>query len=200
MILRTAPPSPFGRKVRLAAEILGLADRIEVVRADTMDADDPLRRENPLGKIPTLVLDDGSCLYDSRVICEWLDRQAGGGRLFPSGDARFPALRLQALADGIMEAGVLQVYERRFRPEDKHHQPWLDHQREKVERALAFLEADPPAFDGAPHIGHLTLACALGYLDFRFDGRWRGGHPNLVAWLDAFGAAVPGFAATALHD
>ncbi len=200
MILRSAPPSPFGRKIRLAAMILGLMDRIEIVRADTMDPDDSLRRENALGKIPTLILDDGSCLYDSRVICEWLDQLAGGGRLFPSGDARFLALRLQALADGLIDAAIRQIYERRFRPEDKHHQPWLDYQREKVERALAFLETDLPAFDGAPHIGHVTLACALGYLDFRVDGLWRDGHPNLVAWLDAFSTAVPAFGETALHD
>ncbi|MGI9385024.1 MAG: glutathione S-transferase family protein [Methyloligellaceae bacterium] len=200
MILRSASPSPFGRKTKMAAKILDLMDRIEIVRADLNDPDDSIRQENPLGKIPALVLDDGTCLYDSRVICEYLDGRAGGGRLFPGGEARTPAIRLQALADGLIDAAILQVYEGRYRPEDKHHQPWLDRQSEKVERALAALEADPPAFDGTPHIGHVALACALGYLDFRFAGKWRDGHPNLVAWLDAFAAAVPAYAETELHD
>ena len=200
MMLRSAPPSPFGRKVKMAAKILDLTDRIEVVSADLNDPDDSIRQQNPLGKIPALVLDDGTCLYDSRVICEHLDGIAGGGRLFPSGEARMPAIRLQALADGLMDAGILQVYEARYRPEEKRHQPWLDRQREKVERTLAALEADPPAFDGTPDIGHVTLACALGYLDFRFDGKWREGHPRLVAWLDAFAAAVPAYGETAPHD
>ncbi|MCG8563305.1 MAG: glutathione S-transferase [Hyphomicrobiales bacterium] len=200
MMLRSAPPSPFGRKVKMAAKILDLTDRIEVVSADLNDPDDSIRQQNPLGKIPALVLDDGTCLYDSRVICEHLDGLAGGGRLFPSGEARMPAIRLQALADGLMDAGILQVYEARYRPEEKRHQPWLDRQREKVERTLAALEADPPAFDGTPDIGHVTLACALGYLDFRFDGKWRESHPRLVAWLDAFAAAVPAYGETAPHD
>ena len=200
MMLRSAPPSPFGRKVKMAAKILDLTDRIEVVSADLNDPDDSIRQQNPLGKIPALVLDDGTCLYDSRVICEHLDGLAGGGRLFPSGEARMPAIRLQALADGLMDAGILQVYEARYRPEEKRHQPWLDRQREKVERALTALEADPPAFDGTPDIGHVTLACALGYLDFRFDGKWRESHPRLVAWLDAFAAAVPAYGETAPHD
>lgn len=200
MMLRSAPPSPFGRKVKMAAKILDLTDRIEVVSADLNDPDDSIRQQNPLGKIPALVLDDGTCLYDSRVICEHLDGLAGGGRLFPSSEARMPAIRLQALADGLMDAGILQVYEARYRPEEKRHQPWLDRQREKVERTLAALEADPPAFDGTPDIGHVTLACALGYLDFRFDGKWRESHPRLVAWLDAFAAAVPAYGETAPHD
>ena len=200
MILRSAPPSPFGRKVKMAAKILDLMDGIEIVRADLNDPDDSIRQQNPLGKIPALVLDDGTCLYDSRVICEHLDGLAGGGRLFPVGEARMPVIRLQALADGLIDAAILQVYEGRYRPEEKHHQPWLERQSEKVERALEALEADPPAFDGTPDIGHVTLACALGYLDFRFQGKWRESHPRLVAWLDAFAAAVPAYAETELHD
>jgi glutathione S-transferase len=180
--LRTSPPSPFGRKVKIGAALCGLKDRLRLDMADTMSPDDTLRRQNPLGKIPTLVLEDGTALYDSRVILEWLDAEAGGGVILPSGPARFPALTLQALADGVLDASILLVYERRFRPEEKHHRPWMDYQAEKVARALSALEAGPPPLDGAPHVGHIALACALGYRDF--------------AWLEEFEARVPSFAAT----
>ena len=197
LILRSSPASPFGRKVKIAAALCGLTDRIEVEKADTTDPADSVRQQNPLGKIPVLILEDGSRLYDSRVVVEWLDHAAGGGVIFPEGAARFPALVLQALADGIMDASILTLYESRYRPEEKHHRPWLDHQAGKVERALAELERQPPALDGRPHIGHITLACALGYRDFRFGGAWREGHPRLVAWLDRFAATVPAYEATA---
>ena len=100
MILRSAPASPYGRKVKISASLLGLMEKIEVVNADTNDPSEQLRQQNPLGKIPTLVLADGTALYDSRVICEYLDHLAGGARLIPADAARFPQLVLQALADG----------------------------------------------------------------------------------------------------
>ncbi|MGE0061788.1 MAG: glutathione S-transferase N-terminal domain-containing protein [Xanthobacteraceae bacterium] len=116
MILRSAPPSPFARKVRMAILMLGLADRVEIKPVDLNDPADPLRRENPLGKIPALVLDDGTTFYDSRVIVEYLDHLAGGDKLFPRDPAaRFAQLRLQALCDGLLDAGVLIVYEGRYR-------------------------------------------------------------------------------------
>ena len=196
MILRSAPPSPFGRKVKIAAAILGFSDRITVVATDTI-ADEDLKLQNPLGKIPTLVLDDGRTLFDSRVILEYLDHLAGGGRILPrEPDARFAALRLQALCDGIMEASLLQVYEARYRPEAVHHQPWLDMQAGKAARGLAALETSTPTLDATPHVGQIALACALGYLDLRFNGKWRSTYPNLVSWLDRFAAQVPAFAAT----
>jgi len=114
-ILRNAPASPFGRKVRIAAALCGLDSRIEIVIADTADPADPLRGQNPLGKIPTLILEDGTVLYDSRVIVEFLDTQAGGGIIIPPGAPRFPALIMQALADGVMDASLLRVYEGRSR-------------------------------------------------------------------------------------
>lgn len=195
--LRSALPSPFGRKVKIAADILGLSDAIELVVTDTVDPNDPVRKDNPLGKIPALVLEDGTAVYDSRVILEWLDIRAGGGRILPKdGEARIRALTLQALADGVMDAAILQVYEGRWRDASRHERKWLDHQAGKVERALAFLEAAPPVLDQGVHVGHITLACALGYLDFRFGGAWRAGHPKLVAWLDAFAAKVPAFEKT----
>lgn len=198
-VLRSSPPSPFGRKVKIAAAVLGLKDRIAVETTDTMNPADTIRAQNPLGKIPALVLDDGRVLFDSRVVVEYLDHLAGGGKIIPAGEARFDVLRLAALADGIMDAGILQVYEVRFRPEDKRHADWLAYQAEKVTRALAALEAETPAAATAgslPDVGQIGLACALGYLDLRFDGTWRAGHPKLVAWLDAFEAAVPAFADT----
>lgn len=200
MILRSSPSSPFARKVLMSAHVLGLMNRIEIVKADTRDPSDTLKDQNPLGKIPVLILDDGRPLYDSRVICEYLDSLVGGGRLFPGGEARWPALKLQAEADGMLDAAILQVYEVRFRPEEKRHQPWLERQREKVERALADLERDPPVFAGDPHIGHVTLACALGYLDFRFQGAWRKQHPRLAQWLTEFDHRVPAYTETMPKD
>ncbi len=183
----------------MSALILGLMDKIEVKRASTMDPEDSLRQENPLGKIPVLILDDGARIYDSRVICEHLDTLAGGGKLFPTGAARWPALTLQALADGMTDAAILEVYESRYRPEEKRHPDWVDHQREKVRRGLTWLEANAPDTHAQPDIGDIALACALSYLDFRFEGNWRDGHPKLVAWLDGFAQRVPAFGETTPH-
>jgi glutathione S-transferase len=196
MILRSSPPSPFGRKVKIAASVLGLSDRLDVQKADTTDPADTLRGQNPLGKIPALILDDGTVLFDSRVIVDYLDHLAGGGRIIPTGPDRFRVLRLQALADGLMDAALLQIYEVRFREEANRNVAWVEGQRGKVERALAELEANPPPLASPPDIGAIAVACALGYLDLRFEGRWRDAHPKLVAWLDRFAAHVPAFAAT----
>jgi glutathione S-transferase len=200
MILRSSPTSPFGRKIKIAAAILGLTDRITIDIADTLDPTDSVRKQNPLGKIPTLILDSGTVLYDSRVIIEYLDMLAGGGKVIPaSGEERFSVLTMQALADGLMDAAILQIYEIRFRDEAARSAKWVEHQSGKVTRALEALEAHPPHLSPVPNIGCITLACALGYLDFRFDGHWRHHHPRLVAWFDDFAARVPSFAATAPH-
>jgi glutathione S-transferase len=197
LTLRSSPSSPFVRKVRIAADLLGLEREIAFERADTMDPNDSVRRQNPLGKVPALLLEDGTVLFDSRVILEYLDHRAGGGIIVPKDPAaRFAALRLQALADGIMDASVLLVYEGRWRPAERHEPKWVELQAGKVERALAALEAAPPALTKPPDVGLIALACALGYRDFRFHGTWRKDHPRLVAWLDQFAAAVPAFAAT----
>ncbi|POR56725.1 glutathione S-transferase [Bosea psychrotolerans] len=196
LTLRSSPASPFGRKVKIAALELGLIDTIDIVAADTNDPADPLRQQNPLGKIPTLVLEDGTTLFDSRVIVDYLDHLAGGGKIIPAGVARFPQLRLQALADGICDAALLQVYETRFRPEEGRNAAWVANQAGKVSRALIALEVAPPAYPDRPRIGEIALACALGYLDLRFAGAWRAEYPALVAWLDAFAAKVPAFEAT----
>ncbi len=197
LVLRASPSSPFVRKVRMAIEVLGLSAKVKVDPSDTMDANDSVRRQNPLGKIPTLVLEDGTAIYDSRVILEYLDEIAGGGKIIPaSGKERLLAMRMQALGDGIMDAGVLQVYEKRWRPEDKRVDQWTDHQAGKVTRAFDALEKDPPAFGPMIHAGHLAIAAALGYFDFRFEGKWRAKYPKLVQWLDEFSAKVPAFKAT----
>lgn len=196
MILRSAAPSPFGRKVKICADQLGLMDRIEIVNADTNDPSEALRQQNPLGKIPTLVLEDGTALYDSRVIVDYLDHLGGGGRIIPVDGTRFQELTLQALGDGIMDACILRIYETRWRTEDRREQKWLDHQIGKASRSLAMLEANPPVLNEFPMIGAITIACALGYLDLRFEGTWRAEYPKLVAWLDAFAAKVPSFEKT----
>jgi glutathione S-transferase len=197
LTLRHSPASPFVRKVRIAASILGLEREITLENADTLSASDTVRQQNPLGKIPALIIEDGTTLFDSRVILDYLDHRAGGGRIVPKdGTARFAAQRLQALADGIMDASILLIYENRFRPAEKHEAKWTDHQAGKVARGLAALEAAPPALGNPPNVGDIAVACALGYRDFRFNGTWRNDHPRLVAWLDSFAAKVPAFAAT----
>ena len=195
MILRSSPASPFGRKIKLAAAILGLSERIQILAADTTNPSDSLREQNPLGKIPILILENGEAIYDSRVILEYLDHIAGGGKLIPAGPTRFAALTRAALADGIMDAAILRVYEVRMREEGKQSPKWIDHQAAKVARALAYAEANPPGAADRD-IAAVGMACALGYLDLRFAGEWRVGHPKLAAWLDGFAASVPAFEAT----
>lgn len=196
MKLYYAPSSPFARKIRIAAAVLGSA--VDLVLTETINPDDPIRQKNPLGKIPTLETDDGECIFDSAVIAAWLDDQAGGGGIIPrDSKARTRALVLESLADGLADAAVLIIYESRFREPQERSAKWIAHQGEKIARALARLEQAPPALEGAPDIGQIALACALGYLDLRFSGEWRANHPSLVAWLDDFARKIPAFAATA---
>jgi len=197
MILHSSPASPFGRKVKIAAYHLNLVDRMDIRTVDLADESDPLYAGNPLGKIPTLILDDGTPIFDSRVILEYLDTLAGGNRILSTDiNKRMKALTLQATADGLLDAAILQVYERRYRPEAMVHQPWLDRQAAKVSRTLAALESDTSGIADTVDAGTITLACALAYLDFRFDGVWRKDYPNLVEWLARFEAAVPAFGKT----
>jgi len=188
MKLHYSPASPYARKVLMCAVELGLRDRIEVVPV-TVSPTAPnaaVARHNPLMKVPTLERDNGTPLFDSAVICEYLDVM-GKGALFPrEGERRWEALRLQALADGVMDASLLLRYETFVRPEALRWSEWIDGQRLKIAQALDYLDAqnrDP----GQPlHIGDITIACALGYLDLRFaDDRWLDGRANLARWLDA---------------
>lgn len=196
MLLRTTLTSPFGRKVRMAAQHLNLLDKIKIESADPLDPKDVLRSDNPLGKIPALIPDGGRPVFDSRVILEYLDHLAGGGVIIPSDfEARMVCLTLQALGDGIMDAAILIVYEGRHRPAELHHAPWLEYQRGKVERGLAALAGNPPDARSF-NAGTISIACALGYIDWRKQVDWRKMHPSLVGWLDAFSAAHPAFEAT----
>jgi len=193
MILYTATASPFGRKVKLAAHCLGLIDRITPRLTNTNDPDDEIRRLNPLGKIPALVTDDAT-LYDSRVIMEYLDSLAGGGKLLPaSGPARFEVLTRAAKMDGMMDAALLVVYESRFRPEGMQVESVLATQRGKIIRGLKSI-GDAGYGNGAmPDFGDIGLACLLDYLDFRKQLDWRDHAPQLALWMAEFAAAVPGY-------
>jgi glutathione S-transferase len=182
MKLRYSTTSPFVRKVHVLAIETGQIDRIELVKTVTTDPD--LGRNNPLQKVPAMEMDDGSSLYDSRVICEYLDSQVGGKFFPPAGPARWTALRRQALADGMMDAAVLRMMESK-KPENLRSADWDKRQKLKVTQGLAALEADHlgPQLD----IGTLAVAIVLDYLDFRFKAEdWRPAHPKLAAWHKTF--------------
>ena len=198
MKLLTAGPSPFGRKVKLALHALSLMDGVEVIATDTSKPDTENRKKNPLGKIPTLVV-DGKAICDSRVILEYLDIMAGGGKLFPvSGQDRVDVLVAASLADGIMDAGILTVYENRMRPEGMQVQSILDYQRGKLERSLKALEASAITYDNGkmPNAAEIGLACAIDYMDLRELADWRGLAPSLEGFITTFAASVPGYHAT----
>ncbi|HZL32014.1 MAG TPA: glutathione S-transferase family protein [Pseudolabrys sp.] len=195
-VLRSTVTSPFGRKVRMAIDVLGLSDRVTMAPADTLDESDTLRQQNPLGKMPCLLLADGTAMYDSGVIIEFLADAAGDDRLLPtSGMARFKALTLARLADGITEAAILMVYEGRFRDTGAHSERWLAHQRGKITRALSAFERTPPD-PAKTDIVSIGLSCALGYLDWRKPVEWRNAYPVLAAWLAAFAQHEASFART----
>ena len=197
MKLHASISSPFVRKVRMVMALRGLDREIALLPTDTNDPDGRLQGVNPLGKIPVLELDDGTTLFDSRVIAEYVDSIGTAGEpVFPVGADRWPALKLGALGDGICDAAVLCVYEGRYRPEEMQYAPWVDRQRQRITCALDTLESAPPTGDPLT-IGDIAVATALGYLDFRLEGAWRADHPKMVTWLDRFAVAVPAFAATA---
>ena len=179
--------SPYSRKVAVAIAELGLGARVELqsMAVSPISRNAEVARSNPLGKIPTLLLDDGTSLFDSPVICEYLDHLSGTPRLFPpAGPARWSALRRQALADGLLDAAVLWRHELAMRPEALHWPEWIKGQSTKVGAALDTLESEAATFGTAFDIGQLACACALGYLDLRFDQlQWRTARPALAAWF-----------------
>jgi len=198
--LRSSDSSPFARKCRVAIKHLNLEDQVVIEPAATQDPNDTLRQQNPLGKLPALVLDDGQVIVDSRVIVEYFDALAGGGKIIPQEtDARFKTLTLAALCDGVMEASILLVYEKRYRPDREPHEGALSHQRAKIERTLNQFQEMPPATSPVS-VGNIGLACALGYMDYRKQYDWRSAHPKLIKWFDNFSAAAPAFAAAAHPD
>jgi len=180
--------SPFVRKVLVVAHELGLADRIErlACAAHPVNRDKTIIAHNPLGQVPTLLLEDGRMLADSRVICEYLNDQAGG-TIIPSGPQRWDVLVEQSLADGLLDAALLARYERAVRPPEKLWPEWLDGQIDKIHTALAALEKAAPGLGDRADIGTISYGCALGYLDLRFeDLNWREHYPAAKDWFARF--------------
>lgn len=197
MKLHWSPRSPFVRKVMIIAHERGIAGRLECVRtvAATGKPHAELMKDNPLSKIPTLILDDGTVLYDSPVICEYLDALDGTPKLFPrEGKARMAALRRQALGDGFLDMMVLLRDERmREHPSERHIASTLM----RKDAVLASLEHEAEALTTTPFgIGHIAIGVALSYLDFRYaEDNWRKGHLHLANWHAGF-AARPSVRAT----
>ncbi len=192
MQLFTSPTTPFGRKVMVLIHESGLADQVQVqtVAGSPLDPGSMPLHQNPLGKIPALIPDDGGpALYDSRVICRYLDHVSGAG-LYPAGSDLWPVLTLEATADGMLEAALLMVYETRLRPEALRFAPWVEGQWAKVARALDAIEARGMVLlEGRLTMAHVAVAVALSYLDFRHAERhWRQDRPRLAAWEQEFSA------------
>jgi glutathione S-transferase len=184
--------------VLVLAHETGQAEAIEVVTAATSPTHGApeVSPHNPLGKVPALILDDGTCLYDSRVICEYLDMRSEGAHLFPEGGERWDALTRQALGDGILDAALIARYERVLRPEPLRWDAWDAGQIAKIRAGLDRIETLVPTMPELD-IGTLAIACALGYLDFRYpDLAWREGRPAAAAWYARF-EARPSMVATA---
>lgn len=184
-----SPFSPYVRKCLVTGHELGLNDRIELLpsNAHPVQRDREIIATNPLGKVPTFLTEDGQVLYDSRVICEYLNDLAGGA-LFPhAGKARWETLTLQSLGDGILDAALLARYEDVARPEGLRWDDWRSAQLDKVETSLAHLEADPRQLADRVDIGSLAVGCALWYLDLRFATlSWRVRYPTVAQWFAAF--------------
>lgn len=188
MKLYYSPLSPYARKVRVVAMETRLDRNMEMVNVTVSPVvpNDDVVKHNPVGKVPALSV-KGMELFDSPVICEYLDSQHRGRKLLPrKGRERWVALRLQAMADGLLDAAILTRYEGALRPEDKRWPDWTKGQTKKMEDVLAQLEAEANSLKGKPTIGTISVACALGYLDFRFAAMdWRAKHPKLAKWFNS---------------
>lgn len=198
MRLYHSPTSPYVRKVMVLLHETGLLPRVTLVTGSgsPIDPGNAPLEANPLGKVPALERPDGPALYDSRVICRYLDDLAGAG-LYRTGPALWDILTIEATADGILDAALLMVYEWRLRPEQHRYDPWVEGQWAKIDRALDTLESRWIAeLQGPLDAGQIAVACALGYVDFRHDARgWRDTRPQLAAWYGAF-ARRPSMVAT----
>jgi glutathione S-transferase len=203
MKLHWSPRSPFVRKIMIAANEHGLADRLKLTRTVVHPeaVNETLLADNPLSKLPTLVLDDGTALYDSRVICEYLDTISSGTTLFPSASGhRFAALRNQALGDGMLDI-LLTLLVERVKPEVQQSPKLIAAINRKIEASLDRLETDIGTIAARPFdIGHLTVGAALLYLDFRFQAdNWHVGRPNLSVWYKTF-CRRPSVVASPVND
>lgn len=190
MKLRYSPTSPYVRKVMVLAIEAGIDGKLdkETTSASPVERNESLYAENPIGKVPSLTTDDGMTLFDSPVICEYLDAEHAGGKFFPAkGKARWVALRQHAIADGLLDAALLARYEGFMRPEALRWDAWLAGQKGKVATALDTLEQEAVDLEGPVTIGQIAVGCALGYLDFRYEAdKWREGRPALAKWFEAF--------------
>ncbi len=184
-----APASPYSAKVRMAAAYAGIELAAETV--DTGPQPDRLTSANPLGKIPVVITDEGESVFDSRAIVLWLNRESKNALLPRNPAKRLEAERLEALADGLCDCLLAHVYERRFRPAEMVHQPWLDAQWRKVERVLDTLNANPPKLPKKITAGQIALRAALGYLALRFPGQWERGRSRLTRWAKRFDEKFP---------
>lgn len=192
--------SPYGRKVRIVVDCLGLTDQMRLQHANTQDESDPIRQINPLGKIPALIPDGGDPIFDSRVIVDYLETTYGDGQIIPRAPAqRFRVLTLAALAEGINDALLLITYERRYGEPDQLSPRWLELQHGKLQRSLPAVIDSLEEFK-APNIAATTLACALSYADWRKQIDWRPDYPVLATWLDDYAAAVPSLERTKVDE
>ena len=196
MKLHYARGSPYVRKVMVAAHECGLADRLEFMTTTPESIVGDVAGDNPLGRIPTLVTDDGERIFDSLAICEYFDWLAPAGLIPPPGPARWAALRRHAIGHGLIDAAIALLHEGRRAPKEQSSS-WTDKRREETLRALDALEAEAAGLPNGANIGTIASACALGYLDYRFaDERWRDGRDALAAWYADF-AARPSMCNTA---
>ena len=194
MRLYASLPSPFAAKVRMAARHCDIA--LEEFAVDTSAEPMELTTANPLGKIPIVLTDEGAAVYDSRVICDLFDRMSGNQLLPQVLDEWRVVKTMEALADGATDALILTVYESRYRPEEKRHQPWVDKQSRKAQRALAVLEDRIGELPDRLTTAHFAIAALLGWMAFRFEGRVAKEFPALADWLEQFPQIFPAYEET----
>ena len=186
MKLRYSPTSPYVRKVMITAIETGQDSVIECIPTNPWSPDTDLPEDNPLGKVPALITDNGVTLFDSPVICEYLCSRVGAGLVPKEGSDRWRVLRLQALCDGILDAAVLRLLESR-RPEERQNPDWIERQKRTVERGVDELEKSVGGWSAEVDLGQISAGAALGYLDFRFAAdEWRNGRPVLAKWFEGF--------------
>ena len=202
MILYSSPTSPYVRKVLVLLHETGQLDAVEQIPSSTKPTDPTagLAAKNPLMKIPALERPDGPTLYDSRVICQYLDARAGG-RLIPEGARRWDTLTLEATADGMLDAALLMTYEARLRPAAAQWAEWSEAQWAKINAACDALNTRWMShLQGPLDLGQIAVGCALAYVDFRHDERnWRAGRDGLAAWFERF-SERPAMQATQPND